>query len=285
MTHFQETKDRFFAATQMLVRYPITWDAWMSLSDDLKAAALFVNFFKEVTMAYNALKCYYLDEEDAVSHVCQYFMKNVDKIKADKKRFANAYIYRVAYNSIFGFVRVPSRKDFADNTTSQYFSMEGEEHDIFEIIEDSTDCFTNGEFVKILESLNDEEKSMVSHLIWGSRLKKAEQRKEKELLDKIRKAFAALYERNDDAEQETDTENTTTAKSRRNVTFGDIYEVDDNVKSAVCVMSDGEQAVYYGETHISHEGSTKVVFFGAKKDYFVPLDIAKTLEVADVEMY
>lgn len=279
MTKFNETKEAFLAATRMLVCYPLTWDAWMTLDDNLKAAALFVNFFKEVTMAYNALKCYYLDEEDAVSHVCQYFMKNVDKIKADKKRFANAYIYRVAYNSIFGFVRVPSRKDFADNTSSQYFCMDGEEHDIFEIIEDSTDCFTNGEFAKILASLSDEEKSMVSHLIWGSRLKKAEQRKEKELMDRIKKAFAELLER--DAEPETTTE----TKSRRKVTFGDIYEMDDDVKSAVCIMSDGEQAVYYGETSISHEGQVKVVFFGAKRDYFVPLDIAKTLEVADVEMY
>ena len=284
MTNFQETKDRFLAATRMLVCYPITWDAWMTLDDGLKAAALFVNFYKEVTMAYNALKCYYLDEEDAVSHVCQYFCKNVDKIKKDKKRFANAYIYRVAYNSIFGFVRVPSRKDFADNTTSQYFSMDGEEHDIFEIIEDNTDCFSNGEFTKILGNLSDEQKSMVSHLIWGSRLKKAEQRREGEILDSLKKAFASLYE-NDDAEPETNTENTVTAKSHRKVTFGDIYEMDDEVKSAVCTMSDGEQAVYYGETHISHEGQIKVVFFGAKRDYFVPLDIAKMLEVNDVEMY
>ena len=279
MTKFNETKDRFLAATQVTIHYPITWESWMNLDDNLKAAALFVNFFKEVTMAYNALKCYYLDEEDAISHVCQYLIKNVDKIKADRKRFTPAYIYRVAYNCILGFVRVPSRKDFADNTTAQYFNIDGEEHDIFEIIEDDTDCFKNAEFTRILENLSDEEKSMVSHLIWGSRLKKAEQRKEKELMDRIKKAFAELLER--DAEPETTTE----TKSRRKVTFGDIYEMDDDVKSAVCIMSDGEQAVYYGETSISHEGQVKVVFFGAKRDYFVPLDIAKTLEVADVEMY
>lgn len=283
MTKFNETKEAFLAATQVTIHYPITWESWMNLDDNLKAAALFVNFFKEVTMAYNALKCYYLDEEDAISIVCQYIIKNVDKIKADRKRFTPAYIYRVAYNCILGFVRVPSRKDFSDNTTSQYFNMDGEEHDIFEIIEDSTDCFKNAEFTRILENLSDEEKSMVSHLIWGSRLKKAEQRKEKELMDRIKKAFAALYEKEDDVEPDTAT--TTETKSRRKVTFGDIYNMDDDVKSAVCIMSDGEQAVYYGETSISHEGQVKVVFFGAKRDYFVPLEIAKTLEVADVEMY
>ena len=282
MKHFEETYD-FFKASTASVQYPLTYEKWLVIPDELKVAALFVNFYREIKMAYAALQVYYLDEEDAVSHVCQYLLKNVEKIKADRKRFANPYIYRVAYNSIFGFVRVPSRRDFADNTTSQYFTMDGEEHDVLELIEDDTNCFTNEKFAKIMESLDDHEKSMVSHLIWGSRLKKAEQRRENEILDNLRKAFKSLYE---DVHEELESEQQERAIAEPHyASFADVYEMDDDVKSAVVIMSDGEQAVYYGETSISHEGQVKVVFFGAKKDYFVPLEIAKTLSVVDVDMY
>jgi hypothetical protein len=68
--------------------------------------------------------------------------------------------------------------------------------------------------------------------------------------------------------------------------FGDIYKDDDNIESAVCTMSDGESAVYYGEKQIIHgTRQINIVFFGSKKDYVVPLKVAKELIVTDVELY
>ena len=280
---FLETKNMLAEITSF-VKYPVTYELWMTIDDEYKAAALYVNFYAQIVIAKNKYRTtHYVDDEDMVSIVMQYLVKNVKKIKSDRKRFTCSYIYTVVYRAIFGLVRTASDHKLPFNISSQYFNMDGEEHDVFEILEDTSNCFTNEKFAKIFESLSDSEIKMYYHIIWGTRLNKPEQRKGDEILDSLKKAFASLYERDDDAE--TDTETTNTAKSHRKPTFGDIYEMDDEVRSAVCTMSDGEQAVYYGETHISHEGQIKVVFFGAKRDYFVPLDIAKMLEVNDVEMY
>lgn len=275
---FQEARDRFLAATSY-VKYPLTWESWMSLEDNMKVAALFVNFYPQIILAYNKQKTYFLEEEDAVSHVWQYFMKNVEKISEDKKRFTPNYIYRVAYNSINGFVRVPKRREYTDNTQSQWFTLDGEDHDIFEILEDKTDIFKDAKFNEVLSTLSDAELKYVSHFIWGTRLTKADLKKKDVIVSRLKELFAEF--RDDDAADTADVDDKNVT-----VTFADVYSIDDEIKSAVVTMSDGESAVYYGEKQVNRENKAiSIVFFGATKDYIVPLDIAKTFTVSDIECY
>lgn len=100
---FLETRNMF---RDYLTGYPenITYDEWMKADADDKAALLFVTFYQEITLAwYNAItyfKIVHITQEDAVSTVLQYLMKNVDKISEDKNRYSAQYIYRVCYNCL-----------------------------------------------------------------------------------------------------------------------------------------------------------------------------------------
>ena len=83
----------------------LTYEEWVQAEEDSKAALLYIRFYQEVTLAwYNAVISFnivYVTQEDGVSQVLQYLMKNVSKINADKKRYTSNYIYRVCYNCLF----------------------------------------------------------------------------------------------------------------------------------------------------------------------------------------
>lgn len=97
-TQFQQTKIRFreFANYER----PLTYDEWMAAPDECKAAILYVQFYDQITLAWMKTKSVYTDINDGVSEILQYLNKNVEKIKADGKRFTPNYIYRVAYNCL-----------------------------------------------------------------------------------------------------------------------------------------------------------------------------------------
>jgi len=97
------TRDMF---RDYLVGYPkdLTFEVWNKADAEDKAALLYVKFYQEVTLAwYNAvtaLNVVYITQEDGVSTVLQYLMKNVDKITEDEKRYSPNYIYTVCYNCL-----------------------------------------------------------------------------------------------------------------------------------------------------------------------------------------
>lgn len=102
---FIETYDMFME----YLGYPqdVSYEEWKRVDADDKAALLFVNFFEAVTQAwYNAVTQYkivYVTQDDGVSTILQYLMKNVAKIDADENRYTYQYIYRVCYNCLASF--------------------------------------------------------------------------------------------------------------------------------------------------------------------------------------
>jgi len=82
-----------------------TYEEWNNAEDDDKASLLYVVFYQEITLAwYNAIVArgvIYVSQEDGVSTVLQYLMKNVEKISADPERYSPKYIYQVCYNCLF----------------------------------------------------------------------------------------------------------------------------------------------------------------------------------------
>ena len=279
---FQEAKDRFKEAT-CFIKYPITWQTWMTIDDDLKCAALYVQFYPQIILAWQDLKTYFLEDEDCISIIIQYLIKNVDKIKEDSKRFTTGYIFTVAYRSLQGIRRTEKTKMYYDTFQGRYLDSDSDkEMDLFDTIEDSIDCFRDNRFKTLIESMDDTAKSMVSHLIWGTKINAKTRKKESEIMSKLRTLFAEFVDEDIDG----DTQEFSPNHPEKHVKFGDIWKDDDSIESAECTMSDGESAVYYGEKQILHGNkSVNVVFFGAKKDYVVPLKVAKELEVTDIEMY
>lgn len=100
---FIQTRNMF---REYLSGYPkyLTYNDWLAADDDDKAALLYVYFYKEVTLAwYNAVtskNIVFITQEDGISTVLQYLMKNVSKISDDPDRFSAQYIYRVCYNCL-----------------------------------------------------------------------------------------------------------------------------------------------------------------------------------------
>lgn len=101
MSQFRATRNLYMECLHDF-QFPLTYDAWANAEADYKAVLLFVNFFDQIELAwYNERYSYGpARDDDAVSEVMQYLMKNVAKIEADPKRFTARYIYRVAANCI-----------------------------------------------------------------------------------------------------------------------------------------------------------------------------------------
>ena len=100
---FIQTRDMF---RDYLVGYSkeTTYEEWKNAEAVDQVALLYVTFFQQVTLAwYNAITSRgisYVTQEDAISIVLQYLMKNVSKIMEDETKYSSNYIYRVCYNCI-----------------------------------------------------------------------------------------------------------------------------------------------------------------------------------------
>lgn len=191
---FQLTREMFTEA-MTAYQFPMSYEEWMNVPDDYKCAALFINFYDTITLAWQKQKVYFLEDEDAVSMIIQYLLKNVDKIKADSKRYKGAYIFTVAARAIIGFVRPMARQEYYDNYQGQYFDTpDGGEKDIFEILEDKIDRFDQEKFCSIIASLSGDEFELAMTIISAKPLTKKEMDKYAEVYDKLREAFAEYQE-------------------------------------------------------------------------------------------
>lgn len=125
--------------------FPLTYEAWLNADDEYKAVLLFVNFFNEIELAWYKERYSYGPalEEDAVSEVNQYLMKNVALIKENPKRFTPGYIYRVAANciscvgasqtNINQYKLEMSNEVVADDGIVNLFDLTPSEDDTFEV--------------------------------------------------------------------------------------------------------------------------------------------------------
>lgn len=101
MSEFRDTRNLYLSAIPSEFQFPLTYEAWLNADDEYKAVLLFVNFFNEIELAWYKERYSYVLEVDAVETVIEYLIKNVEKIKAEPKRFTPGYIYRVASNCIY----------------------------------------------------------------------------------------------------------------------------------------------------------------------------------------
>ena len=270
---FLETKNHFIAATDC--SYPLEYTDWLVLNDNLKVAALFVNFYKQITLAWEKAKSEFIDEEDGISTVMQYLLKNVPIIVSDSKKYTPAYVYKIAYNCMGCLRRVQREQDRYSCTTSQYAVVNDVELDLFDTVVDSSDIVDKihtKEFWSLIEDIDEDSKSVIEQILNGSRLPAGVSKKKKDIMSNLKqmlRQYKSLYiERTEDDE----------------MAFASVLRVDDNVSSAVVIMPDGKQAVYYGDK-LTNNHVQCIEFFGAEFDYVIPVSEAMLLKVVDVQLY
>lgn len=119
---------------------PLSYVEWCNLPDDYKTAALFVQFYDQITLAWYKLKKSYSQECDGVEEVLQYLNKNVPRIEEDPRRFTPSYIYTVSWNCLDcvcweGGVKSKIHKNEVSNIqNTQQSNMEESVFDLFDTV-------------------------------------------------------------------------------------------------------------------------------------------------------
>lgn len=177
MKAFEDTKKLF----QEFTHYtrPLSYEEWLASPQDDKAALLYVQFYNEITLAWYKTKSFFVLEEDGVSTMIQYLMKNVPVIESNPKRFKPGYIYRVAYNCLYCISHDIKRdiERFECETSNIISDASGEEFDLFDITitdtDDADEILTKKKFWSIIDSMGLETEKVINYLLNSQSLDKA----------------------------------------------------------------------------------------------------------------
>ncbi len=158
-------KSEFYVTRELFSSYvnynaPLSYEEWLNVADDLKAAVLYCQFFEQITLAWYKLKSIYSAESDGVAEAIQYLQKNVEIIKNDEKRFAPSYIYKIMYNCLYCLCRDPNKyKKVYENECSNIQMSSDGEYDLFDTYRDESSsiesCLANAQkdhIWKVIES-------------------------------------------------------------------------------------------------------------------------------------
>lgn len=156
---------------------PFSYVEWVALPEDHKAAALFVQFFDQIELAWYKAKSFFTTEEDGVYTVMQYLMKNVQIIKENPNRFTPKYIYRVAYNCLYCICHDPIIERIRwETTVSNIVPTDEGDLDLFDttvsIHSEVEVQYDRNQFWKLLESLDPKSRKVVNNLMGGAPLGK-----------------------------------------------------------------------------------------------------------------
>ena len=181
--------------------FPLSYDEWMSLDIEYKAAALYVQYFNQITLAWNKVKSFYADEVLGVETMIQYLEKNVPLIEADSKRFTAKYIYRVAFNCLYCICHdiKRDRERWELEVCNQQTLSNGDTVDLFDLAAAGSSKYGTSsieheldieEFWNKIYSLGDDVVSLVEYILNGGRLKGTARKNKDELMNKLREELA-----------------------------------------------------------------------------------------------
>lgn len=190
MNQFKETLNRFKSALVGL-DYSTYWE-WMLIPDDLKAAALYAQFYNSITLAWSKTQRSFIEEEVAVSTFMQYLIKNVEIIKQNRKRFTPNYLYKVAFNAFYPLGRIQRDIDYFYNEhASEYEKIKNRPDDMSEEFDPDNGAYSERAFIdrlvvsdiyfndtrddeiwKIIESCDEDTKRVIEYFLGGKKLGK-----------------------------------------------------------------------------------------------------------------
>lgn len=203
--------DSPFTATRHLFlnyfagHHHFSYDEWMSLPDDDKSAALFLNFYDQITLAWYKAKSFYAQDEEAVETVMQYLEKNIPIIKKSKSKYSEAYVYRVAYNCTYCIAhdRKIDKDRWAYETSNiQKSNSTDDEVNLFDTCGTSTlesDLFKRAEvsrFWKLIEDVDLDAVDVALKLINGESLGRsnADKRRAAEIISKLKVVLKPYFD-------------------------------------------------------------------------------------------
>lgn len=178
--------NEFYNTRNLFVEYtgytgPLSYEEWLAVPDDHKAAVLFCQFFDVITLAWYKAASVYSEEADGVAEVLQYLQKAVDggkkknpaiMIKGNPKRFTPNYIYRISYNCLYCLCRDPNQhKRRYENECSNIVMCGEDELDLFDTVVDIngdielSDDARREKFWDIIESVGDDAVTVVCKLL------------------------------------------------------------------------------------------------------------------------
>lgn len=148
---------------------PYSYRQWMRLPDNHKVAALYVQFYREITLAWSKVLTKWSIEEEGVETINQYLTKNAEKIKLDKKRFTPQYIYKVARMCLYCVCIDPTpTKQRYMNETPETFNVGEDEVSWFDLLGTASDFQESVEAEELrdfIDSLEDELPFFVEHIL------------------------------------------------------------------------------------------------------------------------
>lgn len=193
---FSETKKLFMESTGYT--RPVSYAEWILIPQEHKAAVLFVQFYDEITLAWYKTKSFFVLEEDGVSTMLQYLIKNVPIIENDPKRFKPSYIYRVAYNCLYCISHDIKRDIERYEKEVSNIVMSGEDQlDLFDTVVANTDIYEElrrKEFWAVIENMGVKTQKVVNHLLNGESLGTVSKRSKSYATDPLRDIAVSVDE-------------------------------------------------------------------------------------------
>lgn len=174
---FLETKKLFIAHTGYT--HPLSYEDWVNVPDDNKAAVLYVQFYDQITLAWYKTKSFFVLEEDGVATMLQYLVKNVPLILDNPNKFTPSYIYRVAYNCLYCISHDIKRDiDRYEKEMSNIVEHGEDTLDLFDTVSgsdngDFDDVLMRKAFWETIENMDMKTQKVVNHLLNGTPLKKS----------------------------------------------------------------------------------------------------------------
>ena len=127
---FYETYSLFTSTLQEFTNSNPTYEEWLDLPDDLKAASLYVKYFPCIIASWKRASVEYVLDDDAVEVCLQHLQKNVEKIINDAKRYTSSYITKVTYNGMASIRRYAvNKKNAYEKEISVYINSDNPESD------------------------------------------------------------------------------------------------------------------------------------------------------------
>ena len=195
---FYETRTMFENFTGCTANERLPYEVWMTFHRPNKdgedpnskaAAALFVMFFDQITLAWNKARADFVSDEDAIECVLQYLQKNVDIIRANKSRYTANYIYRVAYNCM-DCLRYIERDKFRSRLESSHLiETDDDTLDLYDTCPEEVDFdleSVKSEMWKLLENEDEKKTKVITHLLNGESLSRTSTRSSAYATDPLR---------------------------------------------------------------------------------------------------
>lgn len=279
MKQFEIARKRFDeAAKAYAISFPMEYKTWITLPREIKAAALYLNFYQVIQLSvYNTTKnSPHVTDEDVLSVCLQAIVKNVSIIEDHEKRFTSAYMYTVIHNAVISITRTVKNRAYYTNTVScnLHCTETGSDLDLMDLANMNNEYSENhlyeSEFWDDIESMDAITLKYVDFILNGGYFGKKLEANEYKIVNGLKCKLAKYLP---SYLQEFDSKFTS---------FMDVCQ-DQNIDSVTCIMRDGSKAVYCGEKIVNNSGDVTYIFMGAEKDYYVPFKMTHMIEVIAID--